>query len=80
MCVGVQDTRSLYLPTRLGRALIDPGKQLRLASAASAADALAVRSRLALGVVRCGGVELRGVKVSLTMRRPNVQAPPKLER
>lgn len=73
------DTRELYLPTRLQRALIDPAAQ-----AAAAAEArggpLAVRRARDVGAVAAGGVELRGLNTSLAPRRAHPQAPPKLEK
>ncbi|XP_045766807.1 fatty acid synthase [Maniola jurtina] len=75
--IGV-DTRELYLPTRLQRALIDPARQL--AAAAAAGGALPVRMRRDVDVIACGGVEFRGVKTSLAPRRANAQAAPKLEK
>ncbi|KPJ07407.1 Fatty acid synthase [Papilio machaon] len=80
--IGV-DTRELYLPTRLQRALIDPAAQCAAAAAAEAAGApgvLSVRMMRDLDVVLAGGVELRGVKTSLAPRRANPQPPPKLEK
>ncbi|XP_039755412.1 fatty acid synthase [Pararge aegeria] len=71
------DTRELYLPTRLQRALIDPAAQR---AALAAGGELRVRMRRAEDVIACGGVELRGVKTSLAPRRAHAQAAPKLER
>lgn len=72
------DTRELYLPTRLRRALIDPAEQAR--AAAASPGVLPVLMRRDVDAVRAGGVELRGLKTSLAPRRANAQAPPKLER
>ncbi|KAG6462008.1 hypothetical protein O3G_MSEX013000 [Manduca sexta] len=72
--IGV-DTRELYLPTRLRRALIDPVAHLR-----SAAAGVRVTMRRDIDVISAGGVELRGVKTSLAPRRANAQAAPKLEK
>lgn len=71
--IGV-DTRELYLPTRLQRALIDPGAQ------PPPGAPVPVRMLRDLDVIVAGGVELRGVKTSLAPRRAHAQAPPKLER
>ncbi|CAH0760904.1 unnamed protein product [Diatraea saccharalis] len=70
-------TRDLYLPTRLDRAVIDPARH---AAAVAGGDAVPVHFYRNIRVLACGGVELRGLKVSLAPRRVNVQAPPKLER
>lgn len=72
--IGV-DTRELYLPTRLRRALIDPVAHLRVAAAS-----VRVTMRRDIDVISAGGVELRGVKTSLAPRRANPQAAPKLEK
>lgn len=71
--IGV-DTRELYLPTRLQRALIDPAAQ------PPPGAPVPVRMHRHLDVIVAGGVELRGVKTSLAPRRAHAQAPPKLER
>lgn len=76
--IGV-DTRELYLPTRLQRALIDPVAQRRALLAAGGA-ALRVTRHKHEDVIASGGVELRGVKTSLAPRRAQPQPPPKLER
>lgn len=76
--IGV-DTRELYLPTRLQRAVIDP--RAHAAAVAQAQDgALPVRMARDVDVVAAGGVELRGVKTSLAPRRANAQGAPKLEK
>ncbi|KAI8426660.1 LOW QUALITY PROTEIN: hypothetical protein MSG28_005429 [Choristoneura fumiferana] len=79
--IGV-DTRELYLPTRLQRALIDPAAQRAAVAAAAAAGGGGVPVRLyrSVGVTVAGGVELRGVKTSLAPRRTNAQVAPKLEK
>ncbi|CAH0729423.1 unnamed protein product, partial [Brenthis ino] len=76
--IGV-DTRELYLPTRLQRALIDPAAQAA-ALAAAAGGTLPVRMRRDVDVISAGGVEFRGVKTSLAPRRAHAQAAPKLEK
>ncbi|XP_048487531.1 fatty acid synthase isoform X3 [Plutella xylostella] len=75
--IGV-DTRELYLPTRLQRAVIDPAAHFRAVEAANGAP-LTIHQYKNLDVVKAGGVELRGVKTSLAPRRANPQPPPKLE-
>nr|QLI61974.1 fatty acid synthetase 2 [Streltzoviella insularis] len=74
--IGV-DTRELYLPTRLQRALIDPAAHL---AAVAAGAPVLVRMRRDIDVITAGGVEFRGVKTSLAPRRANAQAAPKLEK
>lgn len=75
--IGV-DTRELYLPTRLQRALIDP--TAHMAALANANGALPVLMQREIDTISSGGVEFRGVKTSLAPRRANVQADPKLEK
>ncbi|CAH2981095.1 unnamed protein product [Chilo suppressalis] len=70
-------TRELYLPTRLDRAVIDPAKH---AAALAGADSLPIRLHPNICVIASGGVELRGLKVSIAPRRVNAQPPPKLEK
>lgn len=74
--IGV-DTRELYLPTRLQRALIDPAAH---AAAVAAGGIVPVQMHRDVDTISAGGVEFRGVKTSLAPRRANVQAAPKLEK
>ncbi|KAL4702305.1 hypothetical protein ACJJTC_018435, partial [Scirpophaga incertulas] len=73
-----RDARDLQLPTRIDRVLVDPARH-REAVAARGGEAAAVRSWPELRVLAAGGVEIRGLKVSLAPRRLNVQNAPKLE-
>lgn len=73
------DTRELYVPTRLQRALIDPAAHAA-ALAAAAGGELPVRVRRDVDVTSAGGVEFRGVKTNLAPRRANPQPAPKLEK
>lgn len=68
-----EDARGLYLPTRMLRAVIDPRAQ-------APSGPLSVHDYKDIGVIQAGGVEFRGVKVSLAPRRTQTQAAPKLER
>lgn len=76
-----QPTRGLYLPTRLQRAVIDP--EALAAAVAKQPEQLEtgvpVYNYKNLKVVKCAGVELRGLKASLAPRRQGTQASPKLE-
>ncbi|XP_065226660.1 fatty acid synthase-like [Planococcus citri] len=74
------NTRELYLPTRLQRILINPLKQKEIAESLSQEEGVAVYNYNDIGVVTCGGVEMRGLKASLAPRRQQQQAPPKLEK
>lgn len=77
--IGV-DTRELYLPTRLQRALIDPAAQLAAVRALPEGSGVPVRMQRDIDVISAGGIEFRGVKTSLAPRRANAQSPPKLEK
>lgn len=77
--IGV-DTRELYLPTRLQRALIDPAAQLAAVAALGEGGTLPVRMHRDVDVISAGGIEFRGVKTSLAPRRANPQNAPKLEK
>lgn len=75
------DTRELYVPTRLQRALIDPvAHAAALAARAGDPASLPVRVRRDIDVTSAGGVEFRGVKTNLAPRRANPQPAPKLEK
>ncbi|XP_057664642.1 fatty acid synthase [Diorhabda carinulata] len=70
-----QNTKELYLPTRIQRVLIDPKKHLD-----GVKTFLPVYMYRNIGVIKSGGVELRGLKASLAPRRQQVQPPPKIEK
>lgn len=73
--------RELYLPTRIERAIFNPIKHLK-----TAADLRSTHAHIPVSmyknseVIKSGGIEIRGSKMSLAPRRPNNQAPPFLER
>lgn len=70
------DTRELKIPTRIMRALIDPTAHKAAVVAATTSNGfLPLRRYKNLSVTVSGGVELRGIKVSLAPRRVNAQAP-----
>uniref|UniRef100_A0A224X4N0 Fatty acid synthase n=1 Tax=Panstrongylus lignarius TaxID=156445 RepID=A0A224X4N0_9HEMI len=71
-----KNARGLYLPTRLQRVLIDPVHHLSLVSPGKGVE---VHMHKNIGVVKAGGIEIRGMKVSLAPRRQQVQADPKWE-
>jgi fatty acid synthase len=76
-----QPNRGLYLPTRLQQASINPKALADFV--ANNADVLTtgmpVYKYKNLNVVKCAGVEMRGLKASLAPRRQLTQAAPKLE-
>ncbi|XP_060535886.1 fatty acid synthase [Cylas formicarius] len=72
-----QNTRELYLPTRLQRAFIDPKQHLK---AIQEGEGVEVNMYRNIGVIKTAGIELRGMKASLAPRRQQTQAAPKLEK
>lgn len=75
-----RNTRDLYLPTRLQRAVINPTFHKELVAELSEEEGLPVYSYTDLDVIKSGGVELRGMKASLAPRKQQTQAAPKHER
>ncbi|KAK5643002.1 hypothetical protein RI129_009169 [Pyrocoelia pectoralis] len=76
-----QNTRELYLPTRLQRAVINPKLHGELFEKYGEKDnCMTVNMYREIGIIKSGGVELRGMKASLAPRRQQSQAPPKLEK
>ncbi|KAK0084976.1 hypothetical protein PV325_006291 [Microctonus aethiopoides] len=75
-----KDTKDLYLPTRLQYAAIDPIGHLDVAKNFNENESFPVYSYRNIGVIKSGGIELRGMKASLAPRRQLTQAPPKHER
>ncbi|KAK9502678.1 hypothetical protein O3M35_011399 [Rhynocoris fuscipes] len=70
------NTRELYLPTRLQRVVIDPIAHLSLVNNE---ETIEVHMHKNVGIIKSGGVEIRGMKASLAPRRQQTQADPKLE-
>ncbi|XP_034937434.1 fatty acid synthase [Chelonus insularis] len=75
-----KNTKDLYLPTRLQYATINPMAHLATAGMLERNQGFPVYSYPNIGVIKSGGVELRGMKASLAPRRQQVQAAPKHER
>ncbi|KAJ8935858.1 hypothetical protein NQ314_012613 [Rhamnusium bicolor] len=75
-----QDTRELYLPTRLQRAVIDPQQHLQFIQGLPEGENVPVHMYRNIGVIKSAGIELRGMKASLAPRRQQAQASPKLEK
>lgn len=71
-----QNTRELYLPTRLQKMIINPKLHVEQIEG----DSVPVTSYRNISVIKSGGVEIRGMKASLAPRRQQAQAPPKLEK
>lgn len=75
-----QNTRELYLPTRLQKIIINPKLHVEQVSELPEGDHVPVTSYRNISVIKAGGVEIRGMKASLAPRRQQAQAPPKLEK
>ncbi|XP_018397404.1 PREDICTED: fatty acid synthase [Cyphomyrmex costatus] len=72
--------KSLYLPSRLQYAAIDPILHKQLMEELPEDVGLPVYHYKNIDIVKSGGVELRGLKSSLAPRRQQTQADPKHER
>ncbi|XP_063616349.1 fatty acid synthase-like [Cydia splendana] len=77
-CLG-QECRGLYLPTFIQSVVIDPMEQRAAATVANGSP-LPVKVHRDIDIVVAGGVELRGVKYSLSPRRVNVAFTPNLDK
>ncbi|KAF5278088.1 hypothetical protein FQR65_LT03604 [Abscondita terminalis] len=75
-----QNTKELYLPTRLQRAVINPKMHTGLIEKLSEDEGMPVNMYRDVGIIKSGGIELRGMKASLAPRRQQAQNPPKLEK
>ncbi|KAF2898262.1 hypothetical protein ILUMI_07913 [Ignelater luminosus] len=76
-----KNTRELYLPTRLQRAVINPLAHTKLVTELIAEEQnVPVCMYQNIGIIKSGGIELRGMKASLAPRRQQLQSPPKLEK
>lgn len=74
-----QNTRELYLPTRLQRIVINPKEHLQYLKGLKEEDPSVYMYRN-ISVIKSGGIELRGMKASLAPRRQQAQSAPKLEK
>ncbi|XP_048000881.1 fatty acid synthase-like [Leguminivora glycinivorella] len=72
------DTRALYVPTRLQRLVIDPKVQREALNAET--NTVPIKCCPDIDVVVCGGVECRGMSASRAPHRVNVQATPTIEK
>ena len=75
-----KDTRDLFLPTRLQYAAINPALHLQTVEKLQEDKGIPVYSYTNVGIVKSGGVELRGMKSSLAPRRQQSQPDPKHEK
>ena len=75
-----KNTRDLFLPTRLQYAAINPAHHMQVVEKLQEDEGIPVYSYTNVGIVKSGGVELRGMKSSLAPRRQQTQADPKHEK
>ncbi|KAF5278958.1 hypothetical protein FQA39_LY05636 [Lamprigera yunnana] len=74
-----QNSKELYLPTRLQKAVINPKIHASMIAELAENEDIVVNMYRELQIIKSGGIELRGVKASLAPRRQQIQNPPKLE-
>ncbi|CAG7823270.1 unnamed protein product [Allacma fusca] len=74
----LSNNRGLYLPTRMQKVTLNP-KQFLESVTEAGEGAIDVYNYRNLNVVKCNGIELRGLKASLAPRRQGAQSSPKLE-
>lgn len=70
------NTKELYLPTRLQKAIINPKMHVQHVKDGN----VSVHMYRDIGVIKSGAIELRGMKANLAPRRQQSQAAPKLEK
>lgn len=76
-----KDLRELYLPTRIGRVVINPEKHMNwINQCKTETCAIPVYMYKDINVIKAGGVEMRHMKCALAPRRSGTQTSPKLER
>ncbi|XP_022172738.1 fatty acid synthase-like isoform X2 [Myzus persicae] len=73
------NTKELYLPTRLQKIIVDPVKHLKIVES-TPENNIPVCMYRDIDVIKSGGIELCGLKLSLAPRRQQSQAAPKLEK
>ncbi|CAI6345632.1 unnamed protein product [Macrosiphum euphorbiae] len=73
-------TKELYLPTRIQKIIVDPVKHLKTVESTAEISPVPVYMYRDIGVIKSGGIELCGLKLSLAPRRQQSQAAPKLEK
>lgn len=69
-----KNTRELSLPTRLQKIIIDPIAQMK-ALQSSDSNIIPVRFNKDINVVKCGGLDIRGLNPSIVPRRLNHKQP-----
>ncbi|XP_045465555.1 fatty acid synthase-like [Harmonia axyridis] len=69
------DTRLLYVPTGIDKLVIDPKRHLEYVESFGENPVLPVYLSEDAGVMRCGGIEIRGLKANSIPRRKQRSAP-----
>ncbi|XP_044764578.1 fatty acid synthase-like [Coccinella septempunctata] len=69
------DTRLLYVPTGIEKMIIDPKRHLEYVESFGENPILPVYISKDSGVIKCGGIEIRGLKASSIPRRKQRSAP-----
>ncbi|XP_025199126.1 fatty acid synthase-like isoform X2 [Melanaphis sacchari] len=72
--------KELYLPTRMQKIIVDPVKHLKIIESLPESSSISIKMYRDINVIKSGGIELRGLKLSLAPRRQQSQAAPKLEK
>lgn len=77
-----KDLRELYLPTRIGRLVINPEKHMNWINQSQQSESCVIPVYMYkdINVIKAGGVEMRHMKCALAPRRSGTQTSPKLER
>lgn len=70
-----QDTKELYLPTRLQRIIINPKMHLEHATNISEGQGVQVHMHRDINILKSGGIEIRGMKASLAPKKLSQNAP-----
>lgn len=76
-----KNMRDLYLPTRIEKIVINPARHMDMMNALKSKDKdVPIAVYRNIDVIKCGGVEMRGLKATLAPKRSGSQAPPTLEK
>lgn len=76
-----KNMRDLYLPTRIEKIVINPARHMDMMNNLKSKDKdVPIAVYRNIDVIKCGGVEMRGLKATLAPKRSGSQAPPTLEK
>ncbi|XP_060533831.1 fatty acid synthase-like [Cylas formicarius] len=70
-----EDTRLLYVPTRIGRMLVDPRRHLAIVKSYGENPKLPVYISKEADIIRSGGIEIRGLNASAVPRKKYLGTP-----